>query len=122
MNLAGAPPPLDHLLALSDAVGILQHADGDVPNRNEGYCTDDAARAFIVAVRASDHASCRVGELRLARKAGVHENTIHFWKKKYGQLGTSEIREMNELRDENTRLKRLVADLALDKSHALATP
>jgi len=51
----------------------------------------------------------------LARKTGVHENTVHLWKKKYGVLGTSEIREMNELRDENTRLKRLVADLSLDK-------
>jgi putative transposase len=51
----------------------------------------------------------------LARKAGIHENTVHLWKKKYGVLGASEIREMNELRDENTRLKRLVADLTLDK-------
>jgi len=50
-----------------------------------------------------------------ARKAGVHVNTILLWKKKYGQMGTVEIREMNELRDENTRLKRLVADLSLDK-------
>ena len=50
-----------------------------------------------------------------ARKAGVHVNTILLWKKKYGQLGTAEIREMNELRDENTRLKRLVADLSLDE-------
>ena len=53
--------------------------------------------------------------VELARKAGVHENTIHLWKKKYGQLGIAEIREINELRDENTRLKRLVADLTLDK-------
>jgi putative transposase len=52
---------------------------------------------------------------QIARQAGVHENTVHLWKKKYGNLGTPEIREMNELRDENTRLKRLVADLALDK-------
>ena len=51
----------------------------------------------------------------LARKNGVHENTIHLWKKKYGSLGTPEIREINELRDENTRLKRLVADLTLAK-------
>ena len=50
-----------------------------------------------------------------ARKAGVHVNTILLWKKKYGELGTAEIREMTELRDENTRLKRLVADLSLDK-------
>jgi len=53
-----------------------------------------------------------------ARKAGVHVNTILLWKKKYGQMGTVEIREMNELRDENTRLKRLVADLSLDKGDA----
>ncbi len=39
-----------------------------------------------------------------ARKAGVHVNAILLWKKKYGQLGTVEICEMNELRDENTRL------------------
>jgi len=37
------------------------------------------------------------------------------WKKKYGQLGLTEIRELRQLRDENTRLKRLVADLTLDK-------
>lgn len=51
----------------------------------------------------------------LARKAGVHENTVHIWKKKFGALGTAEIREINGLRDENTRVKRLVADLTLDK-------
>ena len=50
-----------------------------------------------------------------ACKAGVHVNAILLWKKKYGEVGTSEIREMNELRDENTRLRRLVADLSLDK-------
>ena len=60
-------------------------------------------------------AESRIPIAQLARQAGVHENTIHLWKKKYGQLGISEIREMNELRDENTRLKRLVADLTLGK-------
>ena len=40
---------------------------------------------------------------QLARQTGVRENTIHLWKKSYGQFGTAEIREMNELRDENTR-------------------
>ena len=38
------------------------------------------------------------------------------WKKKYGSLGTPEIRELRQLRDENVRLKRLVADLTLDKT------
>lgn len=42
-------PPVDHLLALTDDVGILQHATLDVPNRTCGYCTDDVGRALIVA-------------------------------------------------------------------------
>lgn len=64
---SNVPPPLDHLIALSDDTGILQHADDDVPNRNEGYCTDDAARAFIVAIRASERAQYRDLAIRLAR-------------------------------------------------------
>ena len=52
----------------------------------------------------------------LARKLGVHENTIHLWKKRFGDLGTPEIRELRQLRDENAKLKRLVADLTLDKT------
>ncbi|MDQ6826121.1 MAG: glycosyltransferase [Candidatus Eremiobacteraeota bacterium] len=43
-------PSLDHLLALSDDTGIIQHAFYDVPNRSTGYCTDDVSRAFIVAL------------------------------------------------------------------------
>jgi hypothetical protein len=40
---------LDHLLRLTDETGILQHATQFVPNRSHGYCTDDNARALIVA-------------------------------------------------------------------------
>ncbi len=39
---------LDHLLALSDSTGLFQHAVYNVPNWNEGYCTDDNARAYIL--------------------------------------------------------------------------
>jgi hypothetical protein len=42
-------PPVDHLVALTDDVGILQHATLDVPNRSCGYCTDDVGRALVVA-------------------------------------------------------------------------
>jgi hypothetical protein len=45
-------PSLAHLAALSDDVGVIQHATYDVPNRSTGYCTDDVARAFMVAVTA----------------------------------------------------------------------
>lgn len=59
-------PSLDHLAALSDDVGVAQHATYDVPNRREGYCTDDVARAFIVAIAASEHEPEREVALRLA--------------------------------------------------------
>jgi hypothetical protein len=43
-------PTLEHVAALSDDTGIIQHAVETVPNRETGYCTDDVARAFIVAL------------------------------------------------------------------------
>ncbi len=42
-------PAIDHLVALTDDVGIFQHAVLDVPNRACGYCTDDVGRALLVA-------------------------------------------------------------------------
>ena len=41
---------LDHLSRMTDSTGVFQHAVFDVPNFSEGYCTDDNARAFILAV------------------------------------------------------------------------
>lgn len=55
----------------------------------------------------------RVGEV--CRKMGISEATFYNWKKKYGGLGVSELRRLNQLEDENQRLKRMVADLSLDK-------
>ena len=51
----------------------------------------------------------------VCRQLGVSEASFYVWKKKYGKLGLTEIRELRQLRDENARLKRLVADLTLDK-------
>lgn len=51
----------------------------------------------------------------LCRKLGVREATFYVWKKKYGELSTSELRKMRKLEEENARLKRLGADLTLDK-------
>ena len=50
---------------------------------------------------------------------GISEATFYVWKKKYANLGSTEIRELRQLREENAKLKRLVADLSLDK-HILA--
>jgi glycosyltransferase involved in cell wall biosynthesis len=46
------PLKLDHLLAMTDDTGMLQHAKYTIPDRNHGYCTDDNARALIVAAEA----------------------------------------------------------------------
>jgi glycosyltransferase involved in cell wall biosynthesis len=43
---------LDHMLAMTDDTGLLQHCNYTIPDRNEGYCTDDNARALIVATEA----------------------------------------------------------------------
>lgn len=42
------PLRLDHVIRMSDGTGIFQHATYNVPNFNEGYCTDDNARAYIL--------------------------------------------------------------------------
>ena len=51
----------------------------------------------------------------VCRQMGVSEATFYIWKKKYAHLGVSELRQLRSLEDENGRLKRLVADLSLDK-------
>ena len=47
-------PKLDHIIRLTDGVGILQHAKFIVPDRHHGYCTDDNARALIAVLMAKD--------------------------------------------------------------------
>jgi len=55
----------------------------------------------------------RVAEV--CRKLGVSETTFYNWKKKYGGLGVGELRRLKQLEEENRQLKKLVADLSLDK-------
>ena len=52
---------------------------------------------------------------QVTRKLGVSEKTYYLWKKQYAHLLTNELRELRQLREENAKLKRLVADLTLDK-------
>lgn len=51
----------------------------------------------------------------VAREMGVSKHTIYAWKQKYGGMEVSEAQEVKALREENARLKRIVADLSLDK-------
>lgn len=51
----------------------------------------------------------------VCRKFGISQATLYAWKKKYDGLGVLELRRLKQLEAENARLKRLVADLSLDK-------
>ena len=51
----------------------------------------------------------------VCRQIGISDATFYTWKKKYAELGVSELRKLKMLEDENARLKRIVADLTLDK-------
>jgi putative transposase len=51
----------------------------------------------------------------VAREVGVSKHTIYAWKAKYGGMDVSQAQEAKQLREENTRLRKLVADLSLDK-------
>jgi putative transposase len=52
----------------------------------------------------------------ICRKLGVSEATFYRWKKQFAGMGVVEIRRLKQLEEENAKLKRLVADLSLDKS------
>ena len=51
----------------------------------------------------------------VCRKMGISDATFYNWKKRYGGLGTVELRRLRQLEEENRQLKKLVADLSLDK-------
>jgi putative transposase len=51
----------------------------------------------------------------VAREVGVSKHTIYAWKARYGGLDVSQAQELRQVKDENHRLKKLVADLSLDK-------
>ncbi len=53
--------------------------------------------------------------VEVCRQLGISEQTFYTWKRKYAGLGFSELRELRQLREENAKLKRLVADLSLDR-------
>ncbi len=54
-----------------------------------------------------------IGEL--CRQHQISEPTYYRWKKQFGDLGTAEVRELRQLREESRQLKQVVADLTLDK-------
>ena len=67
---------------------------------------------ILYAIRQAENGT-PIGDL--CRQLGVSDATFYAWKKKYAHLGVSELRRLRQLEEENSRLKRLVADLSLDK-------
>ena len=53
--------------------------------------------------------------VEICRRHGISQQSFYLWKRKYAGLGLSELRELRQLREENGKLKRLVADLSLDR-------
>jgi len=66
----------------------------------------------IISILKEQDQGLKVAEI--CRKHGISDQTFHNWKKKYGGLSVDELRRLKELEQENSRLKRLVADQALD--------
>ena len=66
----------------------------------------------IIAILKEQDQGLKVAEI--CRKHGLSDQTFHNWKMKYGGLTVDELRRMKELEQENSRLKRAVADLTLD--------
>lgn len=71
------------------------------------------SEAAIVAALQQVDAGRKAADV--AREVGVSTYTIYAWKAKYGGMDASEAQEAKQLRDENALLKKLVADLSLDK-------
>lgn len=67
---------------------------------------------MVLALRQAE-AGTPVGEV--CRNFEITEATFYRWKRKFAGLGVTELRELRQLRDEDRRLKRLVANLTLDK-------
>lgn len=70
----------------------------------------DAQIAFVL-----QQANEGVSIAEVCRKTGIAEATFYNWRKKYAGLMPSEMKRLKQLEDENNKLKRLVADLSLDK-------
>ena len=74
----------------------------------KGHSEEEIVRALRQA-----EAGQKVSEI--CREMGVSQQAFYSWKRRYAGMGLSEVRELRQLREENRKLKTLVADLSLDK-------
>lgn len=68
----------------------------------------------IISILKEHEAGASVADL--SRRYGIVENTIYRWKSKFGGMEVSEARRLRDLEQENSRLKRLLAEAELDKA------
>jgi len=83
---------------------------GEERNRMKARKFSDAQKTFILK---QGEEGTPVAEI--CRKAGINQATYFAWKKKYAGLLPDEMRRLKQLEDENARLKKIVADLTLDR-------
>ncbi len=90
-------------------------AEARLSGREEARDAEEQVHAeqILQALRQAESGTTVVA---MCRKLGVTETTFYRWKKQYPGLDVSEPRELKQLRDENRRLKGVVADLTIDKA------
>lgn len=76
--------------------------------------TSKFSEAQIAYILRQAEEGTAIGEV--CRSSGISEATFYNWRKKYGGLLPSEMRRLKQLEEENGKLKKLVADLSLDKA------
>ena len=68
----------------------------------------------IIGILREQEAGMKTAEV--CRKHGISQPTFYAWKAKYGGLGVSDARRLKQLEDENTKLKKLLAEAMLDNA------
>ena len=103
---------------LNASVRALRGETLDVTGRALVANAEQAAARFteVQVAYALRQAEAGTPVIDVCRSLGISEATFYIWKKKYGDLGASEVRRLRQLEEENSRLKRVVADLTLDKN------
>ena len=92
----------------SQAAVVLWNERGEPEMGKRGHSEEEILRVLREAESGDT-------VVEICRKHGISQQTFYLWKKKYAGLGLNELRELRQLRDENAKLKRLVADLSLDR-------
>ena len=90
-----------------DVVFFIQKEDPTMARRR-----GPTEEQMVAALRDAEAGTTVVA---VCRQSGITEQTLYTWKRKYAGLGLSELRELRQRREENTKLKRLVADRSLGR-------